>query len=168
MSGSNFTLEGADNMIKVFREFPEEGYRKPIAKGFIKAAGVVAKAMKAAVPAAISPVKKAIKVKSSRRELVTGVGVFLKQGVYVNRRGMKWDPFQLGYWFNYGTYARRAASHQFVRARSKQTMDRSGGIHADLFIERGWESSKEAAAKELERVWAEETSKLCDKYGAVK
>ena len=168
MSSENFVLEGADRMIRIFREFPEEGFNKPVMDGFRKAALPVKKAIIAGIPSEIAEVKKAVKVKSNMRLLVTSVGFFRNAGVYVNRRGIKWDPFQLAYWFNYGTYANRSPYHQFVRERSRLTRDRKGGIKPDLFVENAWENSKDAAARELEKEWARKIQELCDKYGATK
>jgi hypothetical protein len=165
---ARFALDGAGRMIEILQEFPEQGMRKPILAGFRKAAIPVKKAMIDSIPSKISAVKKAIKIKSARRALVMNVGVYAKSGFYVNRRGIKWDPYQLAYWFNYGTYANRSPGHQFVRERGRYTKDKPGGIRADLFIERALENSIDSAARELEVTWANEISKLCDKYGATK
>lgn len=161
-----YTLVGSDHILKVFREFPQEGYRKPVMMGFKKAAVPVRKAIVQAIPSRIKAVKAAVKVKPSRRGLILNVGVYAKNGMYVNSRGKKWDPFQLAYWFNYGTYENRAPNHEFVRPRNRKTADRKGGIKPDLYVEKAWNNSSARAKEELEKEWARQISKLCDKYGA--
>lgn len=161
-----YTLIGSNHILKVFKEFPEEGYRKPIMAGFKKAAIPVKKAIVSAIPARIKSIKVAVKSKPSRKGLIYNIGFYSKAGVYVNSRGKKWDPFQLAYWFNYGTYANRSPGHNFVKARRRETADRKGGITPDLFIEKGWENSSSAARNELEKEWAKQISKLCEKYFA--
>jgi hypothetical protein len=159
-----YTLDGDGKMIEVFRKFADEGFYKPVKAGFRKAAVPVRKAMAAGVPRQISPIKKAIKVKESRRGLVTMVGVFAKQGVYVNRRGKQWDPWTLANWFEYGTYANRASFHKFQNARKGRSRNRPGGIKPNLFLEQAWESSKDQAASELEKYWEKNIEELCNKY----
>jgi hypothetical protein len=160
-----YTLDGDGRMIEVFRKFADEGFYKPVKAGFRKAAVPVRKAMIANIPGAISPIKKAVIIKQSRRALVTTVGVYAKQGVYVNRRGQHWDPWTLAYWFEYGTYANRSPLWHFLNPRRGRTRNRPGGIKPDFFIERGWESSKDQAASELEKYWAKNIDELCNKYG---
>lgn len=168
MNRANFTLVGSDNLIRVLREFPEEGFRKPVMAGFRKAAVPVKKAMVDSVPDRIKSVKAAIKVKQSRRGLVMDIGFRAKAGVYRNSRGKDWDPYQLAYWFNYGTYANRSPFHEFKKARGRLSNTRKGGIRPDLFVEGAVENSLPQAAAELEKEWALQIQKLCDKYGVTK
>ena len=72
----------------------------------------------------------------------------------------------MAYWFNYGTYANRSPEHNFVKKRNRMTADRKGGIHPDVFIDKAWNGSSARAKKELEKEWARQILKLCDKYGA--
>jgi len=163
-----YTMVGSDDILKFFKEFPEEGYRKPILAGFKKAAIPVRKAIVQAIPARIKAVKAAVKVRPSRRHLATNIGIYARIGWYVNRKGKKWDPFQLAYWFNYGTYSNRSPMHSFVRARDRKTADRKGGIKPDLYVDKAWRQSAAKAKQELEKEWALQILKLCDKYGGTK
>jgi hypothetical protein len=161
---AKFTLDGAGRMVQIFKEFPQEGFYKPVREGFKKAALPVKKAMISKLPSEIKAVKKAIIIKQSRRSLVTNVGVYAKQGVYVNRRGERWDPWTLAYWFNYGTYANRSPLHSFQSPRRGRSRNKPGGIRPEFFIEDAWEASKDMAAAELEKYWADYLVKLCNKY----
>ena len=168
MNKSDFTLVGAQETIKMFREFPEEGYRKAIAAGFKKAAIPVKKAIIAKIPGRIKKIKAAVKIKQSRRGLVLDVGFWASAGMYRNSRGKDWDPYQLAYWFNYGTYANRLTSHRFVKPRLRETRDKRGGIMPDEFVERAIEYSLPIATETLQKEWASQILLLCDKYGATK
>lgn len=162
-----FSLTGDKELLKIFKEFPENGYRKPIMSSFRKAAVPVRKAMIAGLPASIKPMKKAIKAvpyKSKEPEL--GVGAFKKGMMYQNSRGQNWNPYMLIYWFNYGTLANRSSSHSFLTARRKASSSWKGGIKAGLFMEKAWESSKAEAQKIFEETVDKEITKFFEKNAA--
>jgi hypothetical protein len=162
-----FSLTGDEELRKIFREFPENGYRKPIMFSFRKAALPVKKAMIAGLPASIKPMKKAIKAvpyKSKDPEL--GVGAFKKGMMYQNRRGQNWNPYMLIYWHNYGTLANRSSSHSFATARRKASASWRGGIKATMFMEKAWESSKAQAQKIFEETVDKEITKFFEKNAA--
>jgi hypothetical protein len=164
---ANFTLKGTDNLIKIFREYPERGYRKPVMAGFRKAAEPVRKAMISAVPSVIDPTKKAIKIKAAKGgALFLAVGAFSKQGLYRNRRGQMWDPYQLLYWFNYGTLSNRFSGHNFVKARKTGSAKWRGGIMPGLFMENAWEQTQGEAQKIFEDTADREAIKFMESEAA--
>ena len=164
MNGSGFTLLGAENIQRIFKEFPEYGYRRPVIAGFRKAAEPVKKAMIANLPSFIKPIRKAVKVKPGKGKSMTlSVGVFSGQGVFRNRRGQDWDPYQIAYWHNYGTLANRDTGHSFKTPRRRTTARYRGGIRPLRFIEKAWEQSKAQAQNEFEKKVDEDITKFLEK-----
>jgi hypothetical protein len=160
MSGANFTLEGDENLKRMFSEFEQEAYRKPVIRCFKKAALPAKKAMIAAVPESLSPIKKIIRIKAFPKDMSLWVGAFKRQGVYVNKANQKWDPFQLAYWHNYGTMANRDPSHRFASPRRNKTSSRMGGIKPLRFIEKGWDQSQGQVLKIYEENIDKEVTKF--------
>jgi hypothetical protein len=173
VSAVSFTLTGTENLKKIFAEFPENGYRKPINAAFVKAAVPVKNAMISNLPPNLSAIKRAIKAKSSRAskgEPSLAVGVFSSGGkVFRNSRGIDWNPWTIALWHNYGTLSNRTALarlHVYATPRKKKTADWDGGIKPKFFIERGWDSSKTEAQKVFEKVSDEEIIKFFQKNAA--
>ena len=163
----SFILTGDKELLKILREFPENGYRKPLMASFRKAALPVKKAMIAGLPASIRPLKSAIKaVPYKGKEPELAVGAFNKGMVYQNSRGQNWSPYMIIYWHNYGTYENRTGEHQFSNARKKVSSLRRGGIKGGLFIEKAWESSKAQAQKIFEETIDKEIVKFFQKHAA--
>jgi hypothetical protein len=163
MSGSNFTLDGTENLKRIFQLYPEMGYRRPVNKGFSKAAQPVRRAIIAGIPSSLAPIRKAVKVKAAAKFMSLQVGFFANQGVYINRKGKKWDPFQLAYWFSYGTYSWRtslARLHVFATPRKTRTSKWQGGVKPLFFVERAWDQTKGTAQKIFEQTVDEETMKF--------
>jgi hypothetical protein len=161
------TFQGIENLNKIFKEFPEMGYRKPIMAGFRKASAPVKKAMKSNLPANLRGAARSIKaVAYKTKEPEMGVGIFSKGITYQNRRGKRWSPWQLIYWHNYGTMAGRSAEHSFITPRRKKTAGSSGGIKAGMFIEKAWDQSSAQAQKNFEETVEKETIKFFEKYAA--
>lgn len=161
---STVIFEGMDNLKNIFRDFPENGYRKPVIAAFRKAANPVKKAMIANLPPFIKPIRKAIKVKAGKGKSMTlSVGIYARQGVYRNHRGQDWDPYQIAYWHNYGTMANRDTSHTFKTPRRRTTAGYRGGIRPLRFVERAWEQSKSKAQSEFEKKVDEEIIKFLEK-----
>ena len=167
MSTSAFKLDGYENIITIFRETPENGYRKPVVAAFKKAADPVKKAMISNIPANLKALKKVVKIVPGKGKSMTlAVGAFGNQGKYVNRRGQQWDPYMLLYWANYGTLSSRSSSHSFSSARRKPSLNWSGGIKAGLFFEAAIASSMPAAAKLFESSYLIEHQKFLEKLAA--
>lgn len=163
MSDSGFVLLGSENLQRIFRDFPEKGYRKPVIAAFRKAAEPVKKAMISNLPPSLRALRKAIKVKPGKgRSLTLAVGIYANAGVYRNSRGQDWDPYQIAYWHNYGTLANRDSQHSFVTPRRKKTVSWQGGIKPLRFMEKAWEESKVRAQQEFEKKAAEETTKFLE------
>lgn len=164
MSGAGFTLEGSENLHRIFREYEENGYRKPIKAAFRKAGVPVKKAMIASLPSELKGLAKVIKVVTYKGDPpAVGVGPFGRGQIYVNSRGVKWNPFMLLYWHNYGTLANRDQGHSFFRRRNKRTASFQGGIKAGKFFERAWEQSKGQALTIFEKSYDEEVVKFLEK-----
>lgn len=167
MSAERFTLTGTENLKQIFRQFPEGGYRKPIIAGFRKAAKPVADAFAAALPSDLRKLKKIIKIKPGKGKSMTlSVGFTGGISTYRNSRGQDWDPWQLVYWFNYGTLANRLASHQFKTPRRKVSAARSGGIRPRQFVEAAWENSKDEAQRTFETEVDKEIIKFMERLAA--
>lgn len=167
MSSANFTLTGTENLRKIFQELPENGYRKPIIAAFRKAAKPVASAMANGLPSNLKGLKKIIKIKPGKGKSMTlSVGFTGGINTYRNSRGQQWDPYQLAYWFNYGTLANRLSSHQFKSPRKKGSASRSGGIMPGQFVEAAWEQSKGEAQKIFETEVDKEITKFFEKNAA--
>lgn len=161
---SIFKLEGTENLKRIFAEFPEEGFRKPIIAAFRKAGKPVQQAMISSLPGSISGVRKAIKIKTYKSESpLVAIGPFKKGVMYQNRRGISWNPYMLLYWFNYGTLANRLSGHAFVKARGRKTIHYKGGIKPGEFIERAINSSLPEAAKIFETEADKEIVKFFEK-----
>jgi hypothetical protein len=167
MASSNFTFTGIENLRNIFRNFPEGAYRKPLIAAFRKAAAPVKTAMAANLPSTLKPLKKILMVKAGKgKSLTLAVGFFGRQGVYVNRRGQKWDPYMLVYWHNYGTLANRSGEHSFQNARRKPSVNWTGWIKAGLFVEKAIEQSMPQAEKIFETTLETEVTKFFEKEAA--
>jgi len=160
---ANFQLEGADSLVAIFREYPEKGYRRPIIAAFRKAAEPVKRAMIRNLPGNLRGLRKAVKIKPGRG-LSLAVGIFARQGVYRNSRGVDFDPYNIAYWHNYGTMANRDPEHNFSKPRSRKTANRRGGIKPLRFVEKGWEESKNEAQNAFEKKAQEELEKFLKDY----
>ena len=167
---SSLSIEGLDNLKRMMSEFPEKGYKKPVMAAFRKAAVPVKRAMVNELPDNMKVLKKAIKASASKgKEPRLLVGVFAGTGLYRNRRGVGWDPYQIALWHNYGTLANRATRfHDFKNPPRIKKPKRgwqpgqamAGGLKAKLFIERAWEKSKREAQAVFERVAEKEIDRF--------
>ena len=159
---ANFTLTGTENLRRIFQDFPEGGYRKPIRAAFRKAARPVASAMSSNLPSSLKGMKKIIKTKQGKgKSLTCSVGFSGVEGMYRNSKGQLWNPYMLVYWFNYGTLSNRLASHQFKSPRRRKTASWKGGLMPGQFVEQAWEQSKNEAAKIFE---TEVDKEICNFY----
>jgi hypothetical protein len=158
-----FSIVGHRNLEKIFRNYPEQ-YNSVVRRAFQRAAKPVKKEIIRRLPDNMKVLQKAVKIKVSRRHLVASVGVYSGAGVYINRRGVAWDPWALAYWFNYGTYANRSQFHRFQNARRGKSRWRTGGIKPDYFIEEAWDASSRNAQSEFEKTWEQGVDKFLEKY----
>jgi hypothetical protein len=157
---STYVIKGADRFMEILKEYPEMGYKRPVMIGFRKAALPVKKAMISNLPSYIKDLKKYIKIKQGKgKSLTMSVGSFGRQTVYQNSKGQEWDPYQLFYWHNYGTLARRDPGHFFQNSRRKTSRGWKGGITPRLFFEKAWEQSKAEAQKAFEKSVDEQVTK---------
>lgn len=131
---AQFAIDGAESLNRVLEQYPEMAVRRPLLYSFRKAAVPIRRAMQSSLPSYISPVKKALAIRAAK-DLTVSVGFWAKRGIYRNRRGQEWDPYQLVYWHNYGTLSSRASSHTFKTPRRKKTAAYKGGIKPRFFVE---------------------------------
>ena len=158
---SNFELIGAENLKRIIREFPENGYIKPVKAAFRKAADPVKKAIVTNLPGSLKGLKKAVKIKPGKgKSLTMAVGIYSGNGVFRNTRGQDWDPYMIAYWHNYGTLSNRDREHSFKKQRRSISADFQGGIRPQRFVERAWDQSKTQAQKEFEKKAVEEVDKF--------
>jgi hypothetical protein len=116
------------------------------------------------LPGKLKGMRSAIKIKSGKGESMTlAVGVFRGTGIYLNRRGQKWDPYMLLYWHNYGTLSNRASRHWFQYNRRRVSRRWRGGIMPGMFIERAWQSSAAEAQRIFEQTYEIEHNKFLEK-----
>lgn len=161
MSGANFTIDGTENLKRIFADLPVKGYRQPVIAAFRKSGKPIADAMKAHLPASLSGLKKIIKTKIYKSDSpLAATGPFRKGVEYVNSRGVKWNPYMLLYWMNYGTLANRSSTHRFVKARGSKSSGRLGGIKPGLFMEAAIDSAMPQAAKVFETEFQKEFEKF--------
>ena len=160
-------IDGADNLVTIFREMPEDGYRKPVQAAFRKAAVPVRRAMLASLPSYLKGTKSAIKIRPGKsKSMSLAVGVFGRTGEYQNRRGIGWDPYMLLYWHNYGTLSNRAPGHSFQYRRRRASANWAGGIRPKMFIDRAVESSIGEAQRVFDQAYLEEHNKFLNKLAA--
>lgn len=161
---SSFSIEGMENLRRIMEDYPEKGYRRPVMAGFRKASTVVRKAMVASLPTSLKSLRKAIKgVAGKTKEPSYLTGIFANKGIFRNRRGKEWDPYQIGYWVNYGTLANRFSGHQFKTRRKKGTAAWKGGITPRLFMERAWLQIRGQSQKVFEETVDQEAVKFLEK-----
>ena len=158
---ANFTLDGTENLRKIFEDMPERGYRKPIIAAFRKAADPVKRAMSARLPASLKAVKKILKIKPGKgKSLTLAVGFFGDEGKYINSKGTVVDAYNLVYWLNYGTLSNRDRMHKFKTQRRKISASWGGGITAVNFVDRAWEDSRGQAQNNFETTFQTELEKF--------
>jgi len=158
---SNFTLSGTENLTRIFGDFPEEGYRKPMIRAFRKAAVPVRKAMISNLPSELKGLSKVFAIRTYKgSEPEVGIGVFRGEKTFVNSRGIGWNPWQIIYWFNYGTLANRLAGHSFSRPRGKKTATWKGGIKPTQFVEQGVEQGLPSAQRIFDQEFDKEMTKF--------
>jgi hypothetical protein len=167
MSFKGFKLDGYENIVTIFRETPEDGFRKPVIAAFRKAAVPVKNAMISNLPGNLKPLKKALKIQPGKGKSMTlAVGFFGRQWKYSNRKGQLWDPYMLLYWHNYGTMDNRSPEHNFQYNRRKASINKTGGIRAGLFVEKAIDESILEAQKTFETSFEIEHKKFLEARAA--
>ncbi|HPS40233.1 MAG TPA: hypothetical protein PL124_12510 [Candidatus Cloacimonadota bacterium] len=146
----NIELEGFDKMSFLFKNYEKEANRV-VKSSLRKGANEVKKAQAASLPPEIKSLKSVLRVISVKKELLVLAGVFARGKQYVNSRGVKWSPWNLIYWLNYGTYAGRYSGHAFITARKARTASRQGGIQGTAFLDKATERAMPAAADKFEK-----------------
>ena len=145
---NNNQIEGIDELTGFLQNHTKE-LDKTVIGSLIKGSREIKKDIIANMPGNLQKFKPIVShkalTKTSNPSLV--VGIFGRKLSYINRRGVKWDPFMLEYWANYGTLANRDKGHPFQSSRRDKSKGWHGGIRAQHFFERGTESSIESALK---------------------
>lgn len=146
----NISFEGLDKLTYLMNNYEKPALRA-VKSSLRKGANVVKKAQVASLPDSAKGQKDVIRTVSVKRELMVMAGVFSRGKKYINRRGIVWDPYQLLYWLNYGTYAGRMSGHQFVTARKQRSSGRLGGIKGADFLGRATKNALSAAQGAFEK-----------------
>jgi hypothetical protein len=156
-------VEGFDRMKILFKEYEKEANRA-LKSSLRKSAKVTQKAQAASLPPSISVLKSVIKVVAVKKELLVLAGVFARGKQYVNSRGIKWNPWNLIYWLNYGTYGGRMPGHKFITSRKSKTSSRKGGIQGQGFMDAATERSMPQAQTVFEKDVEQGLDKILKKY----
>lgn len=122
--------------------------------------------MAASLPASISQFKQIVKIKAGKNKQVpsVAVGFFARQRKYTNRYGKSIDAWNIVYWLNYGTYARRDPAHTFATPRRAKSRNISGGIAPGKFVNRAVELILEQARRQAVAEIDNGIAKLVKKY----
>jgi len=146
----NIKIEGMEKLNKLFDAYEKEATTAVMAS-LRKSAKVVLRAQQASLPAPVKNMKSVFKVVSIRKQLLVLAGVFSRGKWYINSRGIKWDPWSLIYWLNYGTYSGRMAGHSFIRPRKRGTSGRAGGIIGTGFMDAATQRALPQSQSEFEK-----------------
>lgn len=160
--GITIEFEGFDKMQFLFDNYERESLRV-VKTSLRKGANEVKKAQISSLPPSIKSMKNVFKVIAIKRELLMLAGVFARGKHYINRRGIKWNPWNLIYWLNYGTYSGRMPSHKFFTPRKSRTANRKGGIIGTAFIDRATENALPGAMEMFEKDAEQRLDALCKK-----
>jgi len=152
-------FEGLDKLSFLLNNYEKESVRI-IRSSLRKGANEVKKAQAASLPPNLKGMKSLIRVVAVRKQLLVLAGVFSKGKQYINSRGIKWDPWSLIYWLNYGTYSGRYSGHSFLNARKARSASRKGGIQGTAFLDRATEKAMPRAMEVFEKDAEEKLDKL--------
>jgi hypothetical protein len=156
-------LTGEEQLNEIFEKLPEKWGKKPVLSTFRKGANAVRKQIRANFPQQIKSLSPAVGIKAGRG-ISLKVGIFGKKGYVRLKDGKDYDVYFPIYWFNYGTYAERASEHTFKQSRKSKSANRSGGITAQLFVEKSWEQTKKQAEQIINDELKNETLKFLKKH----
>ena len=178
---SEIKIEGLDELKDFLKDHPKE-LQKSVLESLTRGARICNKQMAAAMPSALQKFKAILSVKKLSRTAIPMVmlGFFGRKVQFVNRRGIRWDAWNIVYWLNYGTNANRDKNHEFAsqakarkrseliamlsgkpkrgRAFSKSLKVRpsiAGGIKPLNFFEKGYQAGfqpgLDAASADIEK-----------------
>jgi hypothetical protein len=165
MAKQSITVEftGAENLQEIFNKLPEQYAKKPVQAAFRKAAKPFIAAVRANLPSRMASLKKIINVVNNKGASVTA-GVLSKKAMVTLKDKREYDAFFPLYWSNYGTYARRDASHKFTQKRKAKTAARKGGIVPLRFVEKSWDQTKAQAEEIAQKELVLQTEKFLQKH----
>jgi len=156
-------FSGVENLQEIFNKLPEKYAKKPVQAAFRKAAKPFITAVKSSLPSRLSSLKKIISIVNNKGAGITA-GVLSKKGSVTLKDGRDYDAFFPVYWSNYGTYANRDPSHDFVQKRKAKTASRRGGIVPLRFVEKSWDQTKVQAEEIALKEMVTQTEKFLQKY----
>lgn len=166
VEGINIEINDS-NLNQFFAALPNKVGPKTMVAIARKGATAVNGELRKAMPGNLKKFKAILGAKASRNKqtpLVTA-GFFGRKVQYVNRTGKRWDAWQLVYWHNYGTYANRDGSHNFVKARKSVSAHVKGGLHPLRFFEKGIAAGSPKAEKKMIENANQIIDKAAKKYG---
>jgi len=108
-------IEGLDELQNFLKDHPKE-LQKSVLESLTKGARICNKEMAAAMPSSVQKFKAILSVKKLTKTAIPMVllGFFGRKVQFVNRRGIRWDAWNIVYWLNYGTNSNRDPNHVFA------------------------------------------------------
>ena len=159
------TIEGYDTLNSFLMDHTKE-LDKTVIGSLTKGGRVIQREVIARMPDKLKVFKSIFGIKKvkSNNACVT-VGFFGRKLSYVNRRGVKWDAFNLLYWSNYGTLSNRDASHTFTKGRRSVSKKWKGGIAPLRFFDKAVDASFDQALTVASDDLGSILDKVSNKYG---
>lgn len=163
----NLQIEVQDKeLTQFFAGLPNRMAKKPMVTTMRKGAALVNKEIRNSMPGNLKKFKSILGAKTARSATpVLAVGFFGRKVQFINRRGQKWDAWQLVYWHNYGTMANRDASHKFVSSRRQKSANKRGGIRPLRFFDKAVNRALPQAERKIMDEFGNEIDKFAKKYG---
>jgi hypothetical protein len=171
-------LQGFDKLAQMFKDLPGRFSNKVLLKTLRKGGSIVNREIKKQIPATIKGVAGALSIASldDKDNPAIIAGFFRRQRYFSNKTGLKrradlkqkgkakLDAATIAYWFNYGTMANRTGVYRFRTPRKSRTANRTGGIPAHLFFQKGavaaLKPANELVMKEFDGIFQKEFDKL--------
>jgi hypothetical protein len=166
MSSLSFNIEGINELDSFLKNHSKE-LDGSVCDSLAKGGRVISKEIASRMPDNLKKFKSILSMKKYPKAINPSVlvGFFGRKLNYVNRRGIKWDAFNLVYWANYGTLSNRDKSHAFSSARKSKSSKWRGGIRPLRFFDDAVNSSMEQGLETAQADLDNIIDKVSDKYG---
>jgi len=158
-------MEGFDSLDSFLKDHTKE-LDKTVIGSLTKGGREIQRAVIAQMPDKLKVFKNIFSIKKLKGDNPAVIlGFFGRKMNYINRRGVKWDAFNLVYWANYGTLANRDRSHQFTKARRRESIKWRGGIKPLNFFDKAVDASYDKALTVADEDLNKIVDQLSNKYG---
>ena len=160
------TIEGIDELDSFLKDHPKE-LDKTVIGCLTKGSAIIKKEIISLMPDALKKLKPIVTSKNLTKSSNPNVliGVFGRKMFYINKRGVRWDAFNLAYWSNFGTMANRDKSHVFQTSRRKVSKNFKGGIRPTNFFDRAVNNTMDSALNSASDSLNKIVDDLANKYG---